>query len=334
MANKFTNIYLSYLPGVLVCLVISLVATFISEHYSGPQLLYALFIGLSFHFLMTHRQIKKGVDFCARTLLRCGVALLGARITFVQVSDLGWSTALLVLTAMACTIAIGLFLAHIFGRSSSEGLISGGSVAICGASAAMAIASVLPQTRENERFTLLVVVGVTVLSTVAMVIYPFALNLMELNEQVSGIFIGATIHDVAQVVAAGMLLGPEAGDTATIVKLFRVVLLMPIVVLIVIIFRKQKKINLTEKQQPLVPTFLVFFVVLVLLSSIGIIPTYLSKFAAETSRSLLVIAIAAAGIKTSFEDLATLGWKPIVMLVTETLFIAGFMFICIVCSIL
>ena len=109
---------------------------------------------------------------------------------------------------------------------------------------------------------------------------------------------------------------------------------MPIVVLIVIIFRKQKKINLTEKQQPLVPTFLVFFVVLVLLSSIGIIPTYLSKFAAETSRSLLVIAIAAAGIKTSFEDLATLGWKPIVMLVTETLFIAGFMFICIVCSIL
>ena len=334
MANKFTNIYLSYLPGVLVCLVISLVATFISEHYSGPQLLYALFIGLSFHFLMTHGQIKKGVDFCARTLLRCGVALLGARITFVQVSDLGWSTALLVLTAMACTIAIGVFLAHIFGRSSSEGLISGGSVAICGASAAMAIASVLPQTRENERFTLLVVVGVTVLSTVAMVIYPFALNLMELNEQVSGIFIGATIHDVAQVVAAGMLLGPEAGDTATIVKLFRVVLLMPIVVLIVIIFRKQKKINLTEKQQPLVPTFLVFFVVLVLPSSIGIIPTYLSKFAAETSRSLLVIAIAAAGIKTSFEDLATLGWKPIVMLVTETLFIAGFMFICIVCSIL
>lgn len=84
----------------------------------------------------------------------------------------------------------------------------------------MAIASVLPQTKENERFTLLVVVGVTVLSTIAMVIYPFALDLMKLNAQVSGIFIGATIHDVAQVVAAGMLLGPEAGDTATIVKLF------------------------------------------------------------------------------------------------------------------
>ena len=82
---------------------------------------------------------------------------------------------------------------------------------------------------------------------------------MKLNAQVSGIFIGATIHDVAQVVAAGMLLGPEAGDTATIVKLFRVILLMPIVVLIVIVSRNQKNTNLPEKQQPLVPTFLVFF---------------------------------------------------------------------------
>jgi len=186
---------------------------------------------------------------------------------------------------------------------------------------------VLPQTKENERFTLLVVVGVTVLSTIAMVIYPFALDLMKLNAQVSGIFIGATIHDVAQVVAAGMLLGPEAGDTATIVKLFRVILLMPIVVLIVIVSRNQKNTNLPEKQQPLVPTFLVFFVVFVLLSSMGIIPTYLSNFATETSRSLLVIAIVAAGIKTSFEDLLKLGWQPVVMLVTETLFIACFMYI-------
>lgn len=156
---------------------------------------------------------------------------------------------------MVGTIAIGLFLARLFGRSSSQGLISGGSVAICGASAAMAIASVLPQTKENERFTLLVVVGVTVLSTIAMVIYPFSLELLEFNPKISGIFIGSTIHDVAQVVAAGMLLGPQAGDTATIVKLFRVILLMPIVVAIVIIFRNQNNAALPEKQQPLIPTF-------------------------------------------------------------------------------
>ena len=334
MNKNFISDWLSYLPGIVLCLLISLSANFLSEHYAGPKLLYALFIGLSFHFLISRPDIKRGVDFCAKTLLRCGVALLGARITFSQVTDLGWPTAIAVITAMVGTIAVGLFLARLFGRSSSQGLISGGSVAICGASAAIAIASVLPQTKENERFTLLVVVGVTVLSTIAMVIYPFSLELLEFNPKISGIFIGSTIHDVAQVVAAGMLLGPQAGDTATIVKLFRVILLMPIVVAIVIIFRNQSNAALPEKQQPLIPTFLIFFIVLILLSTSGLISVPITQFAGEASRWLLVIAIAAAGIKTSFEDLIKLGWQPVLMLVTETVFIAGFIFICIFANLL
>ena len=334
MNKNFISDWLSYLPGIVLCLLISLSANFLSEHYAGPKLLYALFIGLSFHFLISRPDIKRGVDFCAKTLLRCGVALLGARITFSQVTDLGWPTAIAVITAMVGTIAVGLFLARLFGRSSSQGLISGGSVAICGASAAMAIASVLPQTKENERFTLLVVVGVTVLSTIAMVIYPFSLELLEFNPKISGIFIGSTIHDVAQVVAAGMLLGPQAGDTATIVKIFRVILLMPIVVAIVIIFRNQSNAALPEKQQPLIPTFLIFFIVLILLSTSGLISASLTQVAGEASRWLLVIAIAAAGIKTSFEDLIKLGWQPVLMLVTETVFIAGFIFFCIFANLL
>ena len=110
--------------------------------------------------------------------------------------------------------------------------MSGGSVGFCGASEAMAISSVLPQTKENKRFTLLAVVGVTVLSTTAMVLYPFFMQLLALSPVQSGIFLGGTIHDVAQVVAAGMMIGQEAGDAATVVKLFRVVLLMPVVLLI------------------------------------------------------------------------------------------------------
>jgi uncharacterized integral membrane protein (TIGR00698 family) len=167
-----------------------------------------------------------------------------------------------------------------------------------------------------------------------MVIYPFSLELLEFNPKISGIFIGSTIHDVAQVVAAGMLLGPQAGDTATIVKLFRVILLMPIVVAIVIIFRNQSNAALPEKPQPLIPTFLIFFIVLILLSTSGLISVSITQFAGEASRWLLVIAIAAAGIKTSFEDLIKLGWQPVLMLVTETVFIAGFIFICIFANLL
>ena len=313
----------AHLPGAMVCVVIALAATFLSEHYGGPQLLYALLIGLAFHFLITHPQMKVGVDFCGRTLLRFGVALLGARITFEQISHLGIATGVLIALALACTIGFGMLLARWLGRPASQGLLTGGAVAICGASAALAISSVLPQTRDNERFTLLVVVGVTVLSTLAMVIYPFSVLALGLAPQAAGIFLGGTIHDVAQVVAAGMMLGPQAADTATLVKLFRVMLLMPVVLFIVIAYRNNQAAAVPNQKVPLIPSFLLAFIVLVLLATVGVIKPPMAKLAGDSSRALLVCAIAAAGVKTSFEDLAKLGWQPIVMLVGETLFIAS-----------
>ncbi len=315
-------------PGLLVCAVIALASTFLSEHYGGPQLLYALLIGLSFHFLMKNPQVKPGIDFCGRTLLRLGVALLGARITLTQVAKLGVGTALLLVAAVGLTILVGVLLARWLGRSRDEGVLSGGAVAICGASAALAVSSVLPQTKENERFTLLTVVGVTVLSTVAMVVYPFAIDLMGLPKLQAGIVIGGTIHDVAQVVAAGMILGPQAGDTATVVKLFRVMLLMPVVLLVALAWRSRAdaiadEAGAKKEQVPLVPSFLLAFVVLVLLNTVGVFTPEMVKVATDTSRWLLVAAIAAAGVKTSFEELLKLGWQPVVMLVGETLFIAA-----------
>ena len=314
----------SYLPGVSVCLVIALAATFVSEHYGGPQLLYALLIGLAFHFLHGNPKTALGINFCGRTVLRCGVALLGARITFSQVSKLGVETALTMVAAVALTILLGVLLARWLGTSREQGLLTGGAVAICGASAALAVSSVLPQTKENERFTLLAVVGVTVMSTVAMVLYPLGLQLLGATPGQAGIVLGGSIHDVAQVVAAGMMLGPVAGDTATVVKLFRVMLLMPVVLVIAVLYRKHADVNAPENDVPLVPGFLIAFIVLVMLSSIGAFTAPMVKAASDASRWMLVIALAAAGVKTSFEDLVKLGWKPVALLVGETVFILVF----------
>lgn len=315
-------------PGALICAVIALSATFLSEHYGGPQLLYALLIGLSLHFLSLQESTRIGINFCAKTVLRVGVALLGIRITLGQVSQLGMSVGVVLVLAVALTIGSGLLLARGLKRPMEEGILSGGSVGICGASAAMAISSVLPQTKENERFTLLAVVGVTVLSTTAMVLYPFFMHLLDLSPVQSGIFLGGTIHDVAQVVAAGMMMGEEAGDAATVVKLFRVVLLMPVVLLIAFAYRRNPEAAIEEgsvrDKVPLVPTFLIGFIVLVLVASTSMVPAGVVQAANDISRWCLVIAISAAGVKTSFEDLTKLGWQPVVMLVTETAVIATF----------
>ena len=178
--------------------------SFLSENYGGPQLLYALLIGLSLHFLYLNEVVQSGIDFCAKTVLRFGVAFLGIRVPFSDIHAIGLNTGLMILVAIVLTIGLGLFIAKLLKLSPDFGLIAGGSVGICGASAALAIASVLPKTKENERFTLLVVVGVTVLSTMAMVIYPFVLQMLAVSPLHAGIFLGATVHDVAQVVAEGL----------------------------------------------------------------------------------------------------------------------------------
>jgi uncharacterized integral membrane protein (TIGR00698 family) len=313
---------LKKLPGILVCLVIALSTGFLSENYGGPQLLYALLIGLSLHFLYSNESVKAGIDFSSKTILRIGVALLGIRITFTDISEIGLSAAAIVVFSVVTTVLLGVVLARTLGFSRDFGLIAGGSVGICGASAALAVASVLPKSKANEQFTLLVVVGVTVLSTVAMVVYPFILKMLEIASMDAGIFIGTTIHDVAQVVAAGMLFGPEAGDVSTVVKLFRVALLLPVVLVISLFFASHPSKVVGFHSFKLIPFFLIGFVALSLVASFQIVSSEIVQTISGISRWMLVTAIAAAGLKTNFQELAQLGWKPVILLVAETLYIA------------
>ena len=313
-------------PGMAIAAVIALAATFVSDSYGGPQFLYALFFGLAFHFLAGDPVCQPGIEFCSRTILRTGVALLGARITVGQIASLGMAPIVMVVCGVAATMLFGWWLARRLGRPNAEGLLSGGAVAICGASAALAIAAVLPQNKENEKFTLLAVVGVTTLSTLAMVVYPLIVALFGMTPDAAGIFIGGSIHDVAQVVGAGYLISNHTGDVATFVKLTRVACLVPVVLCLSVVFKS--RVGKTEVQtQPMVPVFLIGFVWFVLANSLGLIPAAAADWINHASRACLVMAIAALGVKTSFQALASLGWRPVAMLLAETVWLAGFVLI-------
>lgn len=313
-------------PGISISVVIALAASFVAATYGGPQLLYALFFGLAFHFLSQDATCRPGIDFCSKTLLRTGVALLGARITFTQITSLGAAPIAIVLCAVTVTILFGLVLAKWLKRPLTEGVLSGGAVGICGASAALAISAVLPQTKENEKYTLLTVVGVTTLSTVAMITYPLLVKLAGLNATAAGIFIGGSIHDVAQVVGAGYLISTETGDVATFVKLTRVACLVPVVVMLTILFKSRSGQSEFDAP-PLIPFFLIGFVWLMICNSFGFIPAKAGEWINHASRGCLVAAIAALGVKTSFQSLASLGWRPVMMLVAETVWLAVFILV-------
>lgn len=311
-----------HLPGLLTVLTIALAATFLSEHYGGPQLLYALLFGMALHFLAETPATRAGIGLAARGVLRIGVALLGARITLSQVEATGWRTAALVVFAVVATIGFGAWLGRRLQGSAAVGVLTGGAVAICGASAALALASALPKDERVQRFTLLTVVGVTVLSTTCMIAYPILARLAGLDATATGIFLGATIHDVAQVVGAGYMVSPEAGDTATLVKLLRVAMLLPVVATVALCFRRRGAAG-GQGPASIVPWFLVAFAVLMVLTSAGLVPKVATEAMNQASRWCLVVAIAALGTKTSVQQLAGLGWRPVALLVLDTLFLAA-----------
>ncbi len=309
-------------PGLLVAGTIALAATWLSQQYHSPVMLFALLFGMTFHFLYEEGRCVAGIEFSSKAVLRVGVALLGARITAHQILQLGAMPIATVVVAIISTIALGAFAARMLGLSRSFGVLSGGAVGICGASAALAIASVLPRTSESERDTILTVVTVTLLSTIAMIIYPLFVTVLGFDHIHAGIFLGGTIHDVAQVVGAGYSISPETGDVATYVKLLRVSMLLPVVFSIAFFVSRRAKGGQSHAKVNL-PLFLVGFAVLVALNSAGLLSKMTTDVANDASRWSLVTAIAALGMKTSFKDLAAVGWKPIALMVLETVWIAA-----------
>ena len=205
------------IPGVLACGVVAAAATFLSEHYGAPVMLFALLLGMAMNFLSAAGPCAAGIEFTARQLLRVGVALLGLRITVEQIAALGWQPVLLVMASVVLTIAVSVAAARLFGFKGIFGVLTGGATAICGVSAALALSAALPQHPLKERATLFTVIGVSALSTLAMIVYPIVVRWLELDAAQAGIFLGGTIHYVAQVVGDGYGMSLESGEAATVV---------------------------------------------------------------------------------------------------------------------
>jgi uncharacterized integral membrane protein (TIGR00698 family) len=308
------------LPGIVAALIVAASAAFLSEHYGAPVMLMALLLGMALGFLSQEGRAVAGIRFTSSTILRGGVALLGMRITVEQILSLGGTLMAVVIGAVFLTISLGIVLSRLLGQSRDFGILSGGSVGICGASAALAISAVLPQDKDSERNIIFTVISVTALSTIAMIAYPPIAQWLGLDAHQAGIFLGATIHDVAQVVGAGYSMSQDTGDTATVVKLLRVAMLVPIVFSLSLLLRKRGDGG-SRPALPL-PLFIIFFVLFVAINSSGIASTQVQALAGDVSRWCLVTAIAALGMKTSLKALLEVGWRPATLLVSETLFLA------------
>ena len=298
-------------PGLMVTALATLAAAYLAEHYGAPVTLMALLVGLALNFLGGDERLGPGLAFASRTLLRVGIVLVGLRVTVGQMVDLGPLAFAALAAIVAVTVAAGALLGRALGFGAAFGTLAGGSVAICGASAALAFATLLGEKRIDRAQLALVLVGVASASAFAMFAYPILSSVLSLSDQQAGFMLGASIHDVAQALGAGYAVSPEAGGTAAIVKLTRVALLAPALAAVALYLPREGK---SGGMGAVLPWFVIGFFAVAALNSLLPLPTVLTSWGGEAATALLAAAVAATGIRSPMQDLLRQGARPLLVI--------------------
>jgi uncharacterized integral membrane protein (TIGR00698 family) len=253
--------------------------------------------------------------------MRIGIALLGFQISLatLQVLDVADVAALTI--NVAIVLAAGWLLGPVLGITRELSLVAAASVAICGASAAAAVACLVMRNDSANRDVACTIGAVSILSSVAMLLYPLLVHITGLGPAAGGIFLGGSIHEVPHAVAAGYSVNPETGDMATVAKLLRVALLAP--ACIAMSFIATGRDASQKPSLPLPPAFLMGFVVAALLNVSGLVPREISQVTTPLSRFCLVTSMAAIGLTLPWRSIRVFGVKPIMLLLVLSATLIG-----------
>ena len=304
----------AYLPGLTIVALGTLAAGFLSDHYGAPLTLMALLIGLALNFLGTDARLGPGLGFASRSLLRWGIVLVGVRVTGAQVLALGPVALASVVAIVALTIGVGVLIAKRLGLGAGFGTLAGGAVAICGASAAMALATTLGEKRVSQAQLTLVLVSIAAMSAGAMVAYPVLATALRYTNLQAGFLLGASIHDVAQALGAGYAFSPDAGRIAAIVKLTRVALLAPVLAVVAAMLPRGERGRGVG-----VPWFVIGFFAMAAINSTGAIPAAVADAAERAAAALLAAAVTATAIRSPLAQLLETGGRPMLAIGAATL---------------
>lgn len=288
-------------------------------------LMLAIVIGMAFRNLLGRPEAtRSGIALCLRTPLRTGIVLLGLQVTMAEILGIGVAGLGILAFAMLGTFFFTLWLGRRLGVPSGLSTLIATGTGICGASAIVAANTVV---RDNEESVAYALATVTLFGTIAMFTYPLIGGLVALDAQSYGLWAGASVHEVAQVVAAGFARGEAAGEFATVAKLARVLMLAPLIIGMGLwaqreLARRAGADAAVQGRAPM-PWFVFGFLGMVLLAGSGWLPVEAKQLAAPLAQALLALALAAVGLETDFRKLVAQGWEPLALGALATLFIAS-----------
>ena len=295
------------LAGLALCALIAKLALVANAMTAVPAMPVVLALGMGVRLALPRMTAwaAAGIAFTSSAVLRAGVALLGFRVVADDLLALGTGAVAVVLATVVATLLGGYGIARLLRQPADVAAISATSVAICGASAALAASAGVPRRHGLERETVLVILIVSLMSTGVMLLYPLLAHALGLGANATALLFGAAIHDVAQVAGAGFALSEETGVRAVTVKMIRVACLLPASLAIAFLFLRNHGDTQGPRRWRAIrpPTFLVFFFLFAIIASTIVLPPDGSQMAGTVATWLLVAAVGAIGLKTGFSDL-------------------------------
>jgi len=319
------------ISGILFVAIFATAATYVSQlHYIQSLGLSPLVIGIVmgiFYANTLHNNTPKawqsGITFTAKKILRFAIVLYGFRITFQQIAQVGMDGFLVSLIMLTSTLILGSWLGYkVFGMDKDTSMLTASGAAVCGAAAVLATEPVL---KAEEHKTAIAVSMVVLFGTVSMFLYPVlyttifenATGFLHMSAREFGIYVGGTIHEVAQVVAVPASIpnaSEEMANTAVIVKMTRVIMIAPMLIVLGLYLTwsaKKTGKNRDEKMKLVIPWFAVYFILVAGFNSLHLVPQNIVDIINEVDTFLLTMAMTALGMGTVFSKFKGLGLAPV-----------------------
>lgn len=318
------NIFADYAPGLILVAVVTASAYGLRHIPFVSQLspmISAIFVGMLFaNMVGINASAAAGISLSGKRLLRLAVALLGLQISFSQLSDIGVRGVGFAAFGLVTTFLFTVWVGRLLGVNRQLVYLLAAGTSICGASAIAATNAVTGAEDEDAAYA---VACITLFGTIAMFMFPFVALVAGISDRAYGVWIGLSVHEVAQVVGAGFHGGAAAGEVAVVTKLARIMMLAPLIIcLSFFLSRSQKGCAATVRQVPFVPVFVVGFLVLAVINSSGIVPDAIREPIVTATPVLLTAAMAALGLGTSVSRLKRHGLPPLLLAGMASVFIA------------
>ncbi len=306
----FMSLMKAIFPGLLLVLVLALLSFWLSGFLPIGAVVVGISLGIFFGNLFSVKETwLSGIQFAEKQILAWAIILMGVKLDFNIVKELGFKAILIIIAAIIFTISISLILGRLLHINRRLALLLGIGNGVCGSSAIAATEKIIGADKHEVGIS---VTAVNFLGVIGMFLLPlFAKFMLVFNDLQSGFLIGNTLQAVGQVVAAGFSINETVGHTATIVKMMRILMLTPIVLTLLYYFhQKSKKQVVVVKKQGL-PYFIIGFILMSFIPSFHLLSPDIIKVLGKLSHYLLLIAMVAIGLKISFKHIIKQGGKAL-----------------------